>query len=370
MTIDVGVVDDSATARLCLRKTIEKEEDLRVVGSAEDPYEARTMILEREPDVLTLDLEMPRMDGLSFLEKLMEYYPLPVVIVSGGADRQSRRGIRALELGALQVIAKPKGDSPDSLHELRHELIPALRAVRETNPAELPPSPLGSSVPSKELPGELVPAQFNLVFLGASTGGTRVVRSLFEALHPGSYPPIFLTQHMPKKFTGSYAIRLDKSCSLNVREASSTGEVGAGEVLLAPGDRHLIVRGRSSDGTIRYGTRNEGKVCRQRPAVDPMFKSAASLPDLRCLGIILTGMGEDGSRGARALEENGGTIVVQDRKSCTVDGMPRRAGEATTRAHELSPEQIRHLLVQTKQSGGKKTERETETPSRTRSEER
>lgn len=332
--IRVLVVDDSAIVRKVLSASLSREADIEVVGTAPDPFVARDKILILKPHVLTLDIEMPRMDGITFLRKLMMHHPLPVVIISSLSGQGCRAGIEALRAGAVEIMGKPAG--PYSVGELGSVLadkiriaasskIIARRLIRDevcieaTGGMNLVSVNDGSSAC-------VIPARagkpYGLVAIGASTGGVEAIGRVLTAL-PAQIPPILITQHMPPLFTAQFAERLNSSSAFVVKEAADGDEVIPGRVLIAPGDFHMQVV-RTHLG-MRVQLDQGPAVCYQRPAVDVMFGSIAKASPAGSLGILLTGMGADGARGLLAMREAGSRTMVQDETSCVVFGMPREA---------------------------------------------
>ncbi len=320
--IRVLIVDDSAFIRRVLSEQLSKFEDIEVVGTAIDPYVARDRIVSLRPDVITLDIEMPRMDGLSFLSKLMHHYPMPVVIVSSLTRENSETALRALELGAVEVIAKP--GSQFSLPDVPHRLIQAIRAAavadvhkrREIQPAPLSPAPPEVPVLAP------MPAGTRILAIGASTGGTTAIESILRAM-PATMPGTVIVQHMPEYFTKAFADRLNKFCAVEVREAKDNDGVTTGLALVAPGNHHMVLE-RSGAG-YQVKIRDGPPVHHQRPSVDVLFQSVARSAGRNAVGAILTGMGADGAKGLLALKESGAHTIAQDEASCVVFGMPKEA---------------------------------------------
>jgi two-component system, chemotaxis family, protein-glutamate methylesterase/glutaminase len=319
--IRVLIVDDSAIVRKILAEALAGEPDLEVVGSAPDPYVARDKILALRPDVLTLDIEMPRMDGLTFLKKLMHFHPLPAVIISSLAQASCQAAVQALELGALEVLAKPGG--PYSVGELRHTLAAKIRAaaaarVRHSEPQTEPPArgapPTTAGRPP--LPPDTV------IAIGASTGGTEAIASVLVRL-PGSSPGIVIAQHIPPQFSRAFANRLNEICALEVKEAEDGCEFRPGLVLVAPGDFHMVLR--RAAGRYFVNVKTGPRVCYQRPSVDVLFSSVAEAAGPRAIGVLLTGMGADGSQGLLKMRQGGARTIAQDEATCVVFGMPREA---------------------------------------------
>jgi two-component system chemotaxis response regulator CheB len=315
----VLIVDDSAIVRKILSEALYGEPDIEVVGTAPDPYVARDKILSLDPDVLTLDIEMPRMDGLTFLHKLMQYHPIPVVVISSLAQSSCRVALTALEAGAVEVLAKPGG--PYSVGELRHGLAQKVRAAaaaRLTRPAAKRPTSAASAPASP--PEPLAPD--TIVAIGASTGGTEAIAAVLSSL-PASTPGVMIAQHIPPGFSRAFANRLNEICAFEVREAKDGDMVRPGLALVAPGDFHLLLRksGGHSTAVVKTGPR----VCYQRPAVDVLFHSVAEAAGANAVGVLLTGMGSDGAQGLLRMRQGGAHTIAQDEATCVVFGMPREA---------------------------------------------
>lgn len=314
----VLIVDDSAIVRKILAEAISAETDLEVVGTAPDPFIARDKILALKPDVLTLDIEMPRMDGLTFLKKLMQYHPLPVIVISSLGQSSCEATLQALQSGAVEVLAKPAG--PYSVGDLRASLAAKVRAAaaarmsRETE--SLPQNDNAHETPSRHFDPS------TLIAIGASTGGTEAIHKILTRMPAGS-PAIVITQHIPPIFSSAFAKRLNQACTIEVKEAADGDMVRPGVALLAPGNFHMVVR-RSGD-SYRVQVKDGPLVCYQRPSVDVMFTSVADAAKGRAVGALLTGMGSDGAKGLLEMKKAGGTTVVQDEASCVVFGMPKEA---------------------------------------------
>jgi len=332
----VVVVDDSALVRSLLTEIINREPDMQCVGAAADPLVAREMIRELNPDVITLDIEMPRMDGLDFLAKLMRLRPMPVVMVSTLTDRGAEATLRALELGAIDFVAKPKIGVADGLQALAADITSKVRIAATARVHKLPqPAGQGSaaakpavaSAPLGRLSTE------KIVFIGASTGGTEATRELLMGL-PADAPAVMITQHMPPGFTRNYATRLDGLCRISVKEASDGERVLPGHAYIAPGGLHLSVE-RSGANYVARVTDGE-PVNRHKPSVEVLFLSAARVVGPNALGVMLTGMGADGARAMKVLRDAGSYNLVQDEATCVVFGMPKEAIAAGA-AHEILP---------------------------------
>jgi two-component system chemotaxis response regulator CheB len=332
MTIKVLIVDDSALMRALLTQIISAADDLEVVGEAPDPLVAREMIKVLNPDVLTLDIEMPRMDGLEFLRRLMQLRPMPVVMISSLTDRGSEATLTALELGAVDFIPKPRLDDPQRIAEISTDICDKLRAAAGAQLGRARPAPAAAAQKkSSQLPAHV--REKMLVAIGASTGGTEAVKDVLAGL-PEDMPPIVITQHMPPLFTTSYAQRLDRSCALRVIEAQGGERLEPGCAYLAPGHSHLRV---SRRGGLYYTELSQAEpVNRHRPSVDVMFDSVVASHGARSIGVILTGMGRDGAAGLLALRQAGAWTIGQDQASCVVYGMPREAARLDA-LEEVSP---------------------------------
>lgn len=329
--IRVLVIDDSAIVRKMLSASLSKEVDIEVVGTAPDPFVARDKILILKPDVLTLDIEMPRMDGITFLRKLMMHHPLPVVIISSLSGPGCKAGIEALRAGAVEIMGKPSG--PYSIGELGNALAEKIRIAasskvitRHMTAVESSDGASHRSVAHEASPSSVVSVRetkpYGLVAIGASTGGVEAIGRVLTAL-PAQIPPILITQHMPPIFTAQFAERLNACCAFEVKEAEPGDEVMPGRALIAPGDFHMQVV-RTKRG-MRVELDQGPAVCYQRPAVDVMFASVARESPGGSLGILLTGMGSDGARGLLAMRRAGNRTIAQDEGSCVVFGMPREA---------------------------------------------
>ena len=313
--IKVLIVDDSALVRRVLSDAVGKEPDMEVVGAAPDPFVARDMILAMKPDVVTLDVEMPRMDGLTFLTKLMRFHPLPVIVISSVGQATCDVALEALRRGAVEVMAKPSG--PNSVGEVSRLLPDKIRAAfgaRVRNAASVPA--VAAPLPS--------PSRAGLIAIGASTGGTQAIEEVLLQM-PADCPPIVITQHIPPVFSAAFASRLNSVCKMEVKEARDGDVVAAGRVLIAPGDFHMLFH--KADGVSRVVIRTGPRVHYQRPAVDVLFRSIAAVKPVNTVGVLLTGMGADGADGLLEMRKAGAWTIAQDEASCVVFGMPKVAIE-------------------------------------------
>lgn len=316
------IIDDSALMRQVLTAVLHQDPSIHVVGTAANPLIAREKIKSLKPDVLTLDVEMPGMDGITFLEKLMRLHPLPVVMVSSHTEKGAEATLRALDLGAVDFVAKPQGGVREGLSA---ELMDEIRAkVRAAAGAHVRPAPAPPVVKNwiPQMPPVASECRDGIVVIGASAGGTQAISEIMAKL-PGSTPGIAIVQHMPPKFTASFAERLKHQSNLDVREAKSGDRLKPGVALVAPGGYHMVIMRAGSGYAVRV---YEGEpVNRHRPSVDVLFDSAARIAGADALGIILTGMGSDGARGLHAMRMAGARTIAQDEKSSVVYGMPEQA---------------------------------------------
>ena len=344
--IRVLIVDDSALVRRLLAEMLSAAADIEVVGAAADAHAAREMIKRLNPDVLTLDVEMPRMDGLTFLRNLMRLRPMAVVMVSSLTEHGADVTLDALALGAVDYLSKPKLDLAATLTEYRDELIEKIRtaacaSVRALDPSRMPGAPVPAHSADAVLPRSTGSRQLRttdrIIAIGASTGGTEAIKEVLTRLPPDS-PGVVIAQHIPKAFSGPFARRLNERCSVSVCEAEDGKQILAGHVYIAPGDRHLLV---ARDGT-RYVCRlDDGvPVNRHKPSVDVLFRSVAQNGGCNAIGVLLTGMGKDGSRGLKEMLEGGSRTIAQDEASSVVWGMPGEAVALGAAQYVLPLEQI------------------------------
>jgi two-component system chemotaxis response regulator CheB len=325
--IKVLIVDDSAIVRKLLAEALGSEADIEVVGTAPDPFVARDKILSLRPDVLTLDIEMPRMDGLTFLKKLMRFHPMPVIVISSLGQASSKIALEALQFGAVDVLAKPSGKY--SVGELRHDLPHKVRAAAHARlqraPAEATPVAVRPPIAAGFHPG---PAGFHpgnssaVIAIGASTGGTEAIRQVLMDL-PLACPGVLIVQHIPPVFSTAFANRLNDLCRMQVKEAANGDRLTPGLALVAPGNFHMTLR--KAGGEYRVSVQDGPRVCYQRPAVDVLFESVASIAGPDAIGALLTGMGMDGAEGLLKMKRAGAKTIAQDEASCVVFGMPREA---------------------------------------------
>lgn len=316
--IKVLVVDDSALVRKVLTEELSRYKDIEVVGGAIDPYVARDKIVRLKPDVITLDIEMPRMDGLSFLSKLMKFYPMPVVVVSSLTPSNSQNAIRALELGAVEVICKP--GSSLSTTDLSRRLVGAIRAAARANIAK----PAVELVERESIPGYKIQLKttHKVIAIGASTGGTIAIEKILSQM-PLNIPGILVVQHMPEYFTASFAERLNTICKIEVREARDGDTAAPGLALIAPGGRHMLLERSGAFYNVRI--KDGPMVHHQKPSVDVLFHSVAKNAGANAMGILLTGMGADGADGLLAMKQNKAYTIAQDEATSVVYGMPGEA---------------------------------------------
>jgi two-component system chemotaxis response regulator CheB len=324
--IRVLIVDDSAMVRQTLQQILSSDPEIEVIATAGDPFVAAERIEEELPDVITLDIEMPRMDGLTFLERIMGQHPIPVVICSSLVGAGAESTLRALDLGAVEVIAKPKMGTKQFLEESRVILCEAVKAASKVKPRPgasriVEPKLNADSVIAKPT-GAMVETTEKVIVIGASTGGTEALKIVLEAL-PADCPGIVIVQHMPELFTRAFAGRLDSLCAISVKEAESNDTIIRGRALLAPGNHHMLLK--RSGARYLVEVKDGPLVCRHRPSVDVLFRSAARYAGKNCVGVILTGMGDDGANGMLEMKQAGAYTIAQDEATCVVFGMPNEA---------------------------------------------
>lgn len=332
MGIKVLVVDDSALVRQTLSEILLADRDIDEVVTAQDPYVAATRLRQFVPDVITLDVEMPRMDGLSFLQKIMSQHPIPVVMCSSLTETNSETALKAMEYGAVDIIQKPRLGTKQFLDESRVVICDAVKAAARASVKRKSSSATINT--DKKMSADVILAKGNnkamvqttetIVAVGASTGGTEALRVFVEML-PADFPGVVIVQHMPEHFTTSFAQRLDSLSKMTVKEAEDGDTVMPGRVLLAPGNKHMLLQ---RSGARYYVQIKDGPlVSRHRPSVDVLFRSAARYAGKNSVGVIMTGMGDDGAKGMLEMKDAGARTIAQDEKSCVVFGMPKIAIE-------------------------------------------
>lgn len=345
--IKVLCVDDSALIRDLMSKIIDSQPDMEVVATAPDPLVARDLIKRTNPDVLTLDVEMPRMDGLDFLERLMRLRPMPVLMVSSLTQKGSEITLRALELGAVDFVAKPEMGIREGMLEYTEMIADMIRAAARSRPravAKQPPAKDKAPLKAPLLSSEKV------IIIGASTGGTEAIRHVLEPL-PANSPAVLITQHMPGGFTKSFAERLDKLCRISVKEAVDGERVLPGHAYIAPGDWHMKLARSGANYVIRLD--DAPPVNRHRPSVDVLFHSAAQNAGRNAIGVILTGMGRDGAAGLLEMRQAGSYTLAQDEESCVVFGMPREAIVAGAAIDTIALSEIPAALMKRAEASGR-----------------
>lgn len=322
MAIKVLIIDDSAMIRKVFSSELAKDPEIEVVGTAPDPIVGRDKIVQLRPDVITLDIEMPRMDGLTFLEKLMTHYPMPVVVVSSLAKKGGDVALRAMELGAVEVVSKP--GSAYSVGDMSEQLIEKVKAASRVKVFKSPSKSAFSagSASSSVISSLSVKTTNKIIAIGASTGGTEALREVISRM-PANSPPTVVVQHMPQNFTKAFADRLNSICEVEVKEAVDGEYLATGKVLIAPGNKHMEIR---RSGINYYVALLDGPMMfHQRPAVEILFNSVAKYAGKNAVGAILTGMGKDGAQGLLNMRQAGANTVAQDEKTCIVFGMPKEA---------------------------------------------
>jgi two-component system chemotaxis response regulator CheB len=331
--VKVMVVDDSALVRQTLIGVLESDPNIEVVASAADPFAAVEKLKKVVPDVITLDVEMPKMDGLTFLKKIMTQHPIPVVIISTLAEKDSDTALQAYEFGAIDVIEKPKVNTRDEIERSQMELCEKIKQAagarvkkKEITSIDtkgyVPPKLSADAVLEKSTVRSMVRTTETVIAVGASTGGTEALKTFLSGF-PADCPGMVIVQHMPEQFTKQFAKRLDDLCKVTVKEAENGDKVLRGQALLAPGGKHLMLK---RSGAVYYVEVIDGPlVNRHRPSVDVLFRSAARYAGKNALGVILTGMGDDGAKGMLEMKEAGAYTIAQDEASCVVFGMPKEA---------------------------------------------
>ncbi len=325
--IRVLIVDDSSVVRQVMARILSSDPAIEVMGTAADPFIAAQKIRKEIPDVITLDVEMPRMDGLTFLQKIMSQHPMPVVIVSTLTEKGSETALKALEYGAIEVIQKPQLGAKQFLEESRVRLCDVVKAAaqarlkHQARPQWVAPKLTADAVIARPTKAMIATTE-KVVVVGASTGGTEALQLFLEAL-PLDAPGIVITQHMPEKFTAAFATRLNGVCPISVKEAENNDTVARGRALIAPGNRHTLLK---RSGARYYVEVKDGPLVRRhRPSVDVLFRSAARYAGKNAVGVIMTGMGDDGANGLLEMKQAGATTIAQDEATCVIFGMPYEA---------------------------------------------
>jgi len=346
--IKVLVIDDSAVVRQSLTMILEMDKSIEVIATAQDPIFAAKKIIKEQPDVITLDIEMPRMDGLTFLKKLMSQHPIPVVVISSLTSKSTETGIKALEYGAVEIITKPKMNTKEFFEESKIQICDAVKAasrakikrkaiIRQMGLKVEPKYTADAIIPKVKISTSMIKTTEMVIAVGASTGGTDALRVFLEAI-PADCPGIVIVQHMPEFFTRSFANRLNEICKITVQEAQNGDTVLRGKALIAPGNHHMLLK---RSGAKYYVEISQGPlVNRHRPSVDVLFRSTARYAGANAIGIIMTGMGDDGAKGLLEMKEAGAKTVAQDEKSCVVFGMPHEAIKLDAAQKVLSLDRI------------------------------
>lgn len=330
--ITVMIVDDSAVVRQTMSDILSSDAQIEVIATANDPFQAAERLKTLVPDVITLDVEMPRMDGLTFLQKIMSQHPLPVIMCSSLTEKGSDTALRALEYGAVDIVTKPRMGTKQFLEESRMRICDAVKAAAQARISPVARRPSMTVAPKLTADAVLAKADVanramiqtteKVVVVGASTGGTEALRVFLEGF-PADCPGIVIVQHMPENFTASFAARLNEICRITVKEAANNDTIVRGRALIAPGNHHMLLK---RSGARYYVEIKEGPlVSRHRPSVDVLFRSAARYAGKNCVGVILTGMGDDGARGMLEMKEAGAYNIAQDEATSVVYGMPKEA---------------------------------------------
>lgn len=329
--IKVLIVDDSALVRQTLSEIISQDPELEVMGIAADPFIAAKKMADMTPDVITLDVEMPRMDGLTFLRKIMSQHPIPVIVISSLTNQATELGLRALEYGAVDIITKPQLRTKEFIEESSIRICDSIKAAARSKihrrkfveqPAVQPKLSADAVIPISKISTTNISTTEKIIAVGASTGGTEALLAFLKAM-PVDCPGIVIVQHMPEKFTTSFANRLNEICAITVKEAQNNDTVIPGQALIAPGNFHTLIK---RSGTRYYVEVISGElVNRHRPSADVLFRSAAKYAGANAYGVIMTGMGDDGAKGLLEMKEAGAYTIAQDEKSCVVFGMPKEA---------------------------------------------
>ena len=321
--IKVLVVDDSAIVRKIFTEELSRERGIAVIGTAPDPYVARDKIVKLNPDVVTLDIEMPRMDGITFLKKLMRYYPLPVIIVSSLTAKGGKLALEAIESGAVEVLSKP--GTAYSVGDMKQQLADKIRAAARARVSQRKDESSPERAPVRLGSRSLQETTNKVIAIGASTGGTEALKEVLTRFPP-TIPGVVVVQHMPPNFTTAFAERLNNQCSIAVKEAEDGDSVLPGRALIAPGNYHMLLK--RSGARYYVSVKTGPMVHHQRPSVDVLFNSSAQYAGANAIGVILTGMGADGAQGLLQMRQAGARTIGQDEASCVVYGMPKEAAKA------------------------------------------
>ena len=326
--IKVLIVDDSPAVRQAMTAVLSSDPEIEVIGAAVDPYQAVELMRQSAPDVITLDIEMPRMDGLTFLQRIMAQHPIPVIICSSHATDGAEATLRAFEFGAVDILTKPRVGTENFFAESQIVICDAVKAAASVRPERLAARTASrrkltaDAMLAKGRPNAVVAPSAQVIVVGASTGGTEALGVFLEAL-PATTPGIVVVQHMPENFTRSFAHNLDSFCRLHVKEAADNDLVQPGNVLIAPGGKHTMLKRVGAQYSVEV--RDGPLVSRHRPSVDVLFRSAARFAGANAIGVILTGMGDDGALGMKEMHEAGARTFAQDEATCVVFGMPKEA---------------------------------------------
>ena len=342
----VLIVDDSAVVRDILTRELSRAPGIEVVGTAPDPYIARDKIVRLKPDVLTLDIEMPRMDGITFLRKLMHHCPMPVVIVSSLTEKGGELALEALDAGAVEVMTKP--GAAYTVGDMSAELTDKIRAAAQVKVSKPDDRAGKSSAPPARL--AMTRTTNKVVAIGASTGGTQALQKVLTAM-PAGAPGTLVVQHMPEHFTRAFADRLNEICAVEVKEAQDNDAVVPGRALIAPGNYHMLLR--RSGARYYVQVKNGPLVSRHRPSVDVLFKSVARYAGRNAVGVIMTGMGRDGADGLLHMKNGGASTIAQDEASCIVFGMPKAAIDDGATDHIVPLSHIPHKIIQLADDGNR-----------------
>lgn len=339
--IRVLIVDDSAVVRQIFTQELTRDPEIEVVGTAPDPYVARDKIVELKPDVITLDIEMPRMDGVTFLRKLMRHYPLPAIIVSSLTAKGGDLAFEALQAGAVDVMCKP--GSSYTVGDMSVELVDKIKAAAHVNVKARAAAVVAAAASGKKPLLAMTRTTNKVIAMGASTGGTEALATVLSTM-PANAPGIVIVQHMPELFTRSFAERLNRLCAMEVKEARDGDTVVPGRALLAPGNYHMLLR--RSGASYYVEVKSGPLVSRHRPSVDVLFKSVARYAGRNAVGVIMTGMGADGADGMKEMHDNGAETVAQDEASCVVFGMPKEAIARGGASHVVPLDRITGMALQ------------------------